>query len=112
SQCTDQGMMTCGNDGTCDGAGACRQDSGATTCAPATCTGSMATAARTCNGAGNCLMGLPVPCAPYLCGSAGACRTMCSSDADCLAPNVCTGTTCGPPGAGGTSGAGGTTGTG
>src|SRR5262249_22236535 len=30
NQCTDQTAMTCGNDGTCDGAGACRQYSGAT----------------------------------------------------------------------------------
>jgi len=111
-QCSDEGMMTCGDDGTCDGSGACRKYSGATTCAAATCTGSTATAARTCNGGGTCLMVLPVSCAPYLCGAASACRTSCSGDADCLAPNVCTGTTCGPPGAGGTSGAGGTTGTG
>ncbi len=34
SQCTDEGAMTCGSDGTCDGAGACRHYSGATTCAP------------------------------------------------------------------------------
>jgi hypothetical protein len=107
SQCADQGATTCGTDGTCDGAGACRQYSGATTCADATCTGSTATPSRTCNGAGVCLMALPVSCAPYLCGGGGACRTSCASDADCLAPNVCTGTTCGPPATGGMGGGGG-----
>jgi len=111
-QCSDDGMMTCGDDGTCDGSGACGKYSGATTCAAATCTGSTATAPRTCNGAGTCLMVLPVSCAPYLCGSSGACRTSCTGDADCLAPNVCMGTTCGPPGTGGTGGTGGTTGAG
>ena len=35
SQCADEGAMTCGSDGTCDGAGACRAYSGATTCAAA-----------------------------------------------------------------------------
>src|SRR5205085_2226657 len=88
------GQYLCGSDGACDGAGACRPYSGATTCATATCAGSTAMPARTCNGAGVCLMALPVSCAPYQCGGSGACRTSCASDADCLAPNVCMGTTC------------------
>jgi len=108
SQCTDEGAMTCGSDGSCDGAGACRLYSGATTCAAATCAVSTATPARTCNGAGICLMALPVSCAPYLCGGDGACRTSCASSADCLAPNVCMGTSCVPPGVGGMGGTGGT----
>jgi hypothetical protein len=112
AQCADQGPTTCGTDGLCDGAGACRQYSGATTCADATCTGSTATPSRSCNGAGVCLMALPVSCAPYLCGAGGACRTCCASDADCVAPNVCTGTTCGPPGTGGAGGGAGTGGAG
>ena len=64
----DQGAVTCGTDGTCDGAGACRFYAGATVCAPAVCTGAMATPTRTCNGAGVCLIGLPVSCSPYACG--------------------------------------------
>ena len=51
-------------------------------------------------------MALPVSCAPYQCGGGGACRTSCASDADCLAPNVCMGTTCVPPGTGGAGGGG------
>ena len=108
SQCTDEGAPTCGSDGTCDGAGACRPYSGGTTCAAATCIGSMATPTRTCNGGGTCLIAVPVSCAPYLCGAGGACRTSCGSDADCLAPNVCMGTTCAPPGMGGAGGGAGT----
>src|SRR5205085_6607133 len=69
NQCGDQAAMTCGTDGTCDGAGACRQYSGATTCAPAACSGAMATPVRSCNGAGTCLIALPVSCAPYQCGT-------------------------------------------
>jgi hypothetical protein len=112
SQCPDEGAMTCGSDGTCDGAGACRAYSGATTCAAGACAGSTAMPARTCNGAGVCLMALPVSCAPYQCGGGGACRTSCASDADCLAPNVCMGTTCVPAGTGGAGGAGGSSGAG
>jgi hypothetical protein len=56
-------------------------------------------------------MALPVSCAPYLCGDTGGCRTSCTSDADCVAPNVCVGAACLPPGAGG-AGGGGATGTG
>ena len=105
-QCGDQGGGTCGTDGTCDGAGACRFYAGATMCAPAVCAGAMATPTRTCNGAGVCLMGLPVSCSPYACGTTGACRTSCTTDADCLAPNVCAGSLCGPPGSGGAGGGG------
>jgi hypothetical protein len=107
NQCTDQGGQSCGSDGTCDGAGACRFYAGATVCAAAVCTSAMATPTRTCNGAGVCLMGLPVSCSPYQCGPGNACRTTCTTDADCLAPNVCMGTTCGPPGTGGAGGGGG-----
>jgi len=112
NQCADEGAMTCGSDGTCDGAGACRAYSGATTCAPAACTGSTATPARTCNGGGTCLIALPVSCAPYLCGGSGACRTSCGGDADCLTPNVCVDTRCVAPGTGGAGGASGGAGAG
>ena len=105
-QCGDQGGATCGSDGTCDGAGACRFYAGATVCAQAVCAGAMATPTRTCNGAGVCLMGLPVSCNPYACGAGGACRTSCATDADCLPPNVCTASVCGPAGTGGVGGGG------
>src|SRR4029079_12275294 len=54
NQCTDQGANTCGNDGTCDGSGACRLYAIGSTCAASTCSGTTFTPARTCNGAGVC----------------------------------------------------------
>ena len=46
---------TCGNDGTCNGAGACRKYVIGTQCAAATCTGSTSTSLRACDGAGVCV---------------------------------------------------------
>jgi hypothetical protein len=46
---------SCGHDGTCDGAGACRYYNASVVCAPATCTTpKKSTNPKTCNGAGNC----------------------------------------------------------
>src|SRR5205814_2093082 len=78
-----------------------------TVCVAGSCMGSTLTPARTCNGSGACLNVVSSSCTPYICG-AGACKATCASNADCLAPNTCTGTTCG--GAGGAGGADGGTG--
>jgi len=88
-QCADQGPASCGTDGTCDGTGACRLYASGATCAAATCSQAVATPARTCDGAGVCRSTAPFPCDPYACGANGACLVMCSSDGDCVSPNVC-----------------------
>ena len=68
---------------------------------PGTCpTGPTRTPARLCNGAGACLASASTTCpGGFLCDIANAaCKTTCTvatSAADCLAPNVCTGTICG-----------------
>jgi hypothetical protein len=97
ARCAVTAATTCGTDGTCNGSGACRVYASGTQCAPATCTGSTLTAARTCNGSGACQAATTSQCTPYACGTTGACRTTCTGNADCAAPNVCTGTTCGVP---------------
>jgi len=98
NQCTDQMAPSCGNDGTCSGAGnTCRNYGAGTQCAAPTCTGSTLTAARTCPGGGvACPTTLVMSsCAPYACNTNGACRTTCSTATDCSgAPYVCIGTTC------------------
>jgi hypothetical protein len=100
-QCATQAVATCGTDGTCDGNGACRFYANATVCMPGTCpTGATRTPARLCNGAGSCLAAASTTCpGGFLCDAANnACKTTCTvatSAADCLAPNVCTGTICG-----------------
>jgi len=96
TQCTDQGASTCGTNGLCNGSGACQKYPSGTQCAGGSCTGSSATAVSTCNASNTCVAPAPTNCTPYICG-ANACKTTCATTADCLAPDVCLGTTCSPP---------------
>jgi hypothetical protein len=101
SQCVDQGAMTCGSDGKCDGAGACQVYPSGTSCATGLCpTGAVLTAPRACNGAGTCAAAVASTCpGGFLCNAAAnVCKVSCTvatSAADCVAPNVCTGNVCG-----------------
>ena len=95
NQCADMGASTCGTDGTCDGSGACRRYAIGTTCAASTCSGTTFTPARACDGAGTCGTTSAGSCGAYKCGTAGTCLATCTTDGDCVAPNVCTGGSCG-----------------
>ena len=95
TQCVAAAATTCGNDGTCNGAGACRQHIAGTMCGPAACVGSTLTSARTCDGAGLCRQGNSSGCDPFVCGTGGACNTTCSTSADCVSPSTCVGMSCG-----------------
>ena len=122
NQCADDGAASCGQDGACDGAGACRRYASGTVCAGASCSGATAMPARTCNGGGTCLMVVPASCGAYTCAASGeACRTSCTASADCGAGNVCVASACVPAAepdagtadagsAGGAGGSGGATG--
>jgi len=121
NQCADQGAASCGHDGACDGAGACRRYASGTVCGAASCSGGASMPARTCNGGGTCLMVVPSSCGAYTCASGDSCRTSCGADGDCAAGNVCRLAACVPPaapdggaggGGAGSSGAGGTAGSG
>lgn len=74
----------------CDGLDRKECHFGATSvvCTPATCAAGSATAASTCDGAGNCPTASTTDCAPYACGDS-ACKTTCASSADCGGANVC-----------------------
>jgi hypothetical protein len=109
SQCADDGAASCGKDGTCDGAGACRLYASGTVCANASCGGDATMPARTCNGGGTCLMVVAASCGAYTCASSEACRTSCSAPGDCAPGFTCMSGACVPPsnptgGAGGTGG--------
>jgi hypothetical protein len=93
--CEDQGVAACGTDGVCDGTGACEKYSAGVICQPAGCTGSTLTFAQRCDGQGVCAAAQSQPCAPFTCGASGRCKTTCTSDADCLAPNTCLNGSCG-----------------
>jgi Cellulose binding domain len=105
--CTDMGAASCGTDGLCDGTGSCENYAAGVTCQQPGCTGSTLVFAGRCDGVGTCVTPASQSCAPWTCGSTGACKTTCSADADCTAGNFCVSGSCGlkPPGA--TCGAGG-----
>lgn len=94
AQCADAGATTCASNGLCDGTGKCQLYAVGTPCAPATCAGGTATAARSCDGAGSCRTATPTSCAPFACNAGGtACNTTCAANTDCAATATCNTTT-------------------
>ncbi|HEX4406686.1 MAG TPA: malectin domain-containing carbohydrate-binding protein, partial [Polyangia bacterium] len=102
NQCADLGASSCGTDGSCNGAGACRLYASGTSCAAGSCTGSTQKLASLCNGTGTCVAGTTQPCAPFLCGTSITCNSTCATNADCTTGNFCTNTSCGKKPIGGT----------
>jgi hypothetical protein len=94
NQCPTAAASTCGTDGSCNGSAACRLYANGAVCAAATCSGTTFTPARTCNGSGICQTPAASSCGAYTCGTSGTCQTSCTSNAQCVPPNVCIGTTC------------------
>ncbi|MBK7402465.1 MAG: hypothetical protein IPJ34_41100 [Myxococcales bacterium] len=86
--CVAAGTGVCAR--ACDGKDRTQCNFGAKTveCSAATCASGSATAASTCDGAGNCPTPTKTDCAPYACGGT-ACKTSCAGDADCGGANVC-----------------------
>jgi hypothetical protein len=99
--CKDQGAASCGNDGRCDGAGACRKYRVGTVCAGEKCASNIYTPAATCNATGQCAAPATRTCAPFGCNGA-KCFDACTVTANCSPGNVCNGNSCGKkvPGAG------------
>ena len=114
--CASAAPSTCGNDGLCDGNGACALFASGTVCTPASCASAVETAEAHCNGQGTCVAGAATPCdAAYGCAGT-ACATTCTDDSACAAGYHCVGGSCvldasdaGAGGAGGVGGTGGTT---
>jgi Cellulose binding domain len=95
SQCTDAGAASCGNNGFCNGAGACQKYAAGTQCAAATCSGSTYTAASTCNGTGTCATPAGTSCGAFACdATTKICKIACTADTDCTSPNICNAGTC------------------
>lgn len=84
---------TCGRDGFCDGAGACREFSPTgTPCAEPTCSNGLVNAPQ-CNPAGECVPA-SVLCEPYVCADARDCRSDCQAQEDCEEGFVCVNEEC------------------
>ena len=88
NECAADAQTSCGFDGMCDGAGACRKWINGTACSSETCSGSTDTPARTCDGAGTCRAASNASCGNYVCGST-SCKTSCLSNADCTSGTFC-----------------------
>ena len=96
SQCGTEDKATCGLDGTCDGAGACRKYEEGTMCKTGSCDSDAVVGAYICDGAGKCKLGATTVCAPFSCNSgSSACFDKCSSDAECVAGRKCVDGSCG-----------------
>lgn len=83
----------CGNDGACDGGGACRKGAAGTPCGPASCSGSTLSLADVCDGQGTCVDGGVEDCGSYFC-TGESCPSACSSDLDCVASAYCAAGVC------------------
>jgi hypothetical protein len=92
-ECADQGAATCGTDGMCDGASACRKYANGTVCVAQSCSGSTQTNASLCNGSGTCVAGGTQSCGNFSC-SGNACLNSCANDAACGANAYCSGGSC------------------
>lgn len=89
-QCEPDPMASCGKDGLCDGAGACRKYVAGTVCGSSSCTANMLTFAPACDGNGTCVASGTVACAPYACANATVCATSCTPPATgCTPPAMC-----------------------
>jgi hypothetical protein len=83
--CPMQAESSCGNDGKCNGAGACRKWGTSVQCRGASCppAGATLTKAANCNGMGTCPPGETQSCGNYRCDTNDMCRTTCTGDGDC-----------------------------
>ncbi len=83
----------CGNTGACNGASGCAQGLATTSCGlAASCGGTTYQPPSTCTGTGMCNQTGATTCGNYICGTATACRTDCTSDAHCSSTGLyCTG---------------------
>ena len=86
--CAAEPAPSCGNDGVCDGRGACRKHPPGTACGPASCAGNSFVPGAACNGQGGCDPAQPVPCDPHRCGDSG-CLRPCGGDDQCTDGAYC-----------------------
>ena len=89
TDCPLSAPASCGLDGTCDGAGACRLYLG-NTCLAGVCANGAITGAFACDGQGVCKSGAPaLICAPYICDPGTNSCAECQSDSQCSEGRQC-----------------------
>jgi hypothetical protein len=92
-ECAEEAPATCGRDGACDGAGACRFHPAGSVCTVGSCEMATERAASLCDGKGVCVAGPIKSCAPAEC-MGDACAPPCAIDADCPMGRWCDSGTC------------------
>jgi hypothetical protein len=94
-RCPAEAPESCGRDGTCNGAGACRLHRVGTMCGVPSCASSTERVLPAlCDGKGTCQPPRTQSCAPYRCADA-ECRTSCSGAQDCAGGSACVNGSCG-----------------
>ena len=94
--CAATKPATCGQDGTCDGKGGCRQYPKGTECKAGTCEGDGVAGILACDGKGSCSDATSQTCPPYTCDPAtNLCAATCTTDAQCAAGRQCVAHRCG-----------------
>lgn len=84
--CTKTPAATCGQNGLCDGKGACQLYASGELCGGGSCNPStqQAVTGASCNGLGACVPASAIACTPFKCKADGsACAATCSSETDC-----------------------------
>ncbi len=98
NECATEPANTCGTTGNCNGLWPnpqCIQWSFGTQCIPPICVAGLQTTAGTCDGLGNCGVGITTACSPYTCNDTNtACRSNCGNDGHCVTGYFCDGGSC------------------
>lgn len=85
---SDAETNACGNDGTCDGLGACRKVTSGTACGVPSCSGTYFIPASTCDGLGACKSHASENCGDFQCNVSG-CLRRCLINSDCSSTSFC-----------------------
>lgn len=85
--CVDDGVASCGKDGTCDGSGECALYPAGFACGATVCDANQQKG-KACDGSGTCADDAVIDCGLYRC-RASTCVSSCQSDSDCLDSALC-----------------------
>jgi hypothetical protein len=97
NECARSEASTCGQDGACDGAGACRLWPAGTGCgAPFCANAATLHDSDTCDGRGACREGVETACRSGTLCDAARCTRQCTSGADCETSEYCGDGSCAP----------------
>ncbi len=96
STCLAEAASTCGRDGKCDGAGACRRHVPGTVCRAGSCENDAVVGENVCTSDGQCRPGPTEICAPFSCDSTKQqCFSTCVASTQCVSGHQCQSGSCG-----------------